>query len=110
MNGAMATVMLVPYPGKLDVVESNGDNIVTQIIENGNIPYWINAGVYLFDRQIESLLPDVGDHETTTFQNLTKLGRLAAYRSKMAWVSIDIPEDIDDLGVKIEEGNLKLFE
>ncbi|MCZ6539228.1 MAG: nucleotidyltransferase family protein, partial [Chloroflexi bacterium] len=67
-----------------------------------------NAGVYLFDRQIESLLPDIGDHETTTFQDLAKQGRLSAYRSEMAWTSIESPKDLSDITDRIREGRLTL--
>ena len=77
-------------------------------MEKGSLPFWINAGVYLFDRQIESLLPDVGDHETTTFQNLANEGRLAAYHSTMAWTSIESPKDLSDIADQIREGRLTL--
>lgn len=107
-TGSMGTMMLVPYPSQFGVVESNGNDIVTQFIEKGSLPFWINAGVYLFDRQIESLLPDVGDHETTTFQDLAKQGRLAAYHSEMMWTSIESPKDLADLTEQIREGRLTL--
>jgi len=107
-SGAMGTMMLVPYPSQYGVVESNDQNIVTRFMEKGSLPFWINAGVYLFDRQIESLLPDVGDHETTTFQNLANEGRLAAYHSTMAWTSIESPKDLSDIADQIREGRLTL--
>jgi NDP-sugar pyrophosphorylase family protein len=107
-SSAMGTMMLVPYPSQYGVVESNDQSIVTQFIEKGSLPFWINAGVYLFDRQIESLLPDIGDHETTTFQDLAKQGRLSAYHSKMAWTSIESPKDLSDLTTQINEGHLTL--
>ncbi len=107
-TGATATMMLVPYPNHYGVVESDDQDIVTRFVEKGSIPFWINAGVYLFDRKIESLLPDVGDHETTTFQNLAKQGRLAAYRSEMAWTSIESPKDLSDITDRIREGRLTL--
>jgi NDP-sugar pyrophosphorylase family protein len=107
-SGSMGTMMLVPYPSQYGVVESDDQDIVTQFIEKGNLPFWINAGVYLFDRQIESLLPDIGDHETTTFQNLAKQGKLSAYRSKMIWTSIESPKDLSDITDQIRDGNLTL--
>ncbi|NQW20506.1 MAG: nucleotidyltransferase family protein [Chloroflexi bacterium] len=105
---ATGTMMLVPYPSQYGVVESNDRNIVTQFIEKGSLPFWINAGVYLFDRQIESLLPDIGDHETSTFQDLAKHGKLSAYRSDMAWTSIESPKDLTDIADRINEGRLVL--
>ncbi|MCH7970520.1 MAG: nucleotidyltransferase family protein [Chloroflexi bacterium] len=107
-TGAMGTMMLVPYPSQYGVVESDDQNVVTQFIEKGSLPFWINAGVYLFDRQIESLLPDIGDHETTTFQDLAKEGRLAAYRSETAWTSIESAKDLSDITDQIREGRLTL--
>ncbi len=106
--GATGTVMLVPYPNQYGVVESDYQNIVTQFIEKGSLPFWINAGIYLFDRGIESLLPDIGDHETSTFQDLAKQGKLSAYHSNMAWTSIESPKDLSDITDRINEGRLVL--
>jgi NDP-sugar pyrophosphorylase family protein len=107
-SGATGTMMLVPYPSQYGVVESNDQQVVTQFIEKGSLPFWINAGVYLFDRQIEALLPDIGDHETSTFQNLAKQGKLSAYHSNMAWTSIESPKDLSDITDQIREGRLEL--
>ncbi len=107
-SGAFGTMMLVPYPSQYGVVESDTQNVVTRFIEKGSLPFWINAGVYLFDRQIESMLPDIGDHETSTFQDLAKQGRLSAFQSKMAWTSIESPKDLSDITDQIREGRLVL--
>jgi NDP-sugar pyrophosphorylase family protein len=107
-SGATGTIMLVPYPSQYGVVESNNQNVVTQFIEKGNLPFWINAGIYLFDRVIESLLPDTGDHETTMFQDLVKQGKLSAYHSNMAWTSIESPKDLSDITDQINEGRMVL--
>ncbi len=71
-SGATGTVMLVPFPSQYGVVDYDDNDFVTQFVEKGNLPYWINGGLYLFNRQIEQLLPDKGDHETTTFQKLVQ--------------------------------------
>ena len=107
-SNATGTMMLVPYPSQFGVVESNDQSVVTQFIEKGSLPFWINAGVYLFDRQIESLLPDIGDHETTTFQELAKQGKLSGYHSDMAWTSIESPKDLNDITDHIRNGRLTL--
>jgi NDP-sugar pyrophosphorylase family protein len=107
-SGAIGTMMLVPYPSQYGVVESNDQNVVTNFIEKGSLPFWINGGVYLFNRQIESMLPDIGDHETSTFQDLAKNGRLSVYRSDMVWMSIESPKDLTDISAQINVGNLIL--
>jgi len=107
-SNAIGTMMLVPYPSQFGVVESNEESVVTQFIEKGSLPFCINAGVYLFDRQIESLLPDIGDHETTTFQELAKQGKLSAYHSEMAWTSIESTKDLSDITDQIRDYRLSL--
>jgi NDP-sugar pyrophosphorylase family protein len=105
---ATGTVMLVPYPNQYGVVESDEKGIVTKFAEKGELPYWINAGVYIFDRAIESLLPDVGDHEVSTFQDLAKQAKLLAYQSEMTWVSIDSPKDLSEVSEKMNDGFFEL--
>ena len=100
--------MLVPYNSQYGIVESNNQNIVTKFTEKGDLPYWINAGVYLFSRQIESLLPDLGDHETTTFRDLARDGQLAAFHSNSTWTSIESPKDLNDFSDQITKGQIKL--
>ena len=100
--------MLVPYNSQYGIVESNNQNIVTKFTEKGHLPYWINAGVYLFKRQIESLLPDLGDHETTTFRDLAGKGQLAAFHSNSTWTSIESPKDLNDFSDQITKGQIKL--
>ncbi len=103
---AVGTVMLVPYRSQYGVVEFNDNDVVTRFIEKGNLPHWINAGVYLFDRQIEALLPDIGDHETTTFQRLAEQGKLSVLRSAMEWTSIDTPGDVIAVTQILRDGSL----
>jgi NDP-sugar pyrophosphorylase family protein len=105
---ATGTVMLTPYPNQYGVVESNESGVVTNFAEKGKLPFWINAGVYIFDRAIESLLPDVGDHEVSTFQDLAKQAKLLAYQSEMTWVSIDSPKDLSEVSEKMNDGFFEL--
>jgi len=105
---AMGTLMLTPYPNQYGVVESNDRGDITNFMEKGRLPYWINAGVYIFDRRIEPLLPDVGDHEVSTFQDLAKQAKLSAYRSEMTWISIDSPKDLSEVSEKMNDGFFEL--
>lgn len=91
---ALVTMMLSPYPSQYGVVESDEDGMVTRFVEKGKLPFWINAGIYLFDRSIETQLPEIGDHETSTFQSLSAEGRIAALQSTASWLTVDSPKDI----------------
>jgi NDP-sugar pyrophosphorylase family protein len=98
---ALATMMLVPYPSQYGVVETDGAGMVTQFVEKGRLPFWINAGVYLFDRSLEKRLPEVGDHETSTFQELAKERRMAALKSKALWMTVDSPKDLREVEARL---------
>jgi NDP-sugar pyrophosphorylase family protein len=91
---ALVTMMLAPYPSQYGVVETDERNIVTRFVEKGKLPFWINAGIYLFDRSLETALPQVGDHETSMFQDLSVRGRIAGLRSEARWLTVDSPKDI----------------
>jgi NDP-sugar pyrophosphorylase family protein len=104
-TGAMATLMLTGYRSQFGVVEVGDDELVQGFIEKGILPIWINAGVYLFDRLIESQLPQVGDHETTTFPDLVEQKKLAALRSDALWLTVDGPKEMREVSeILVAEG------
>ena len=105
-RSALATMMLVPFQSPFGVVSVDERGMVTEFVEKGNLPFWINAGVYVFSREIEGLLPEVGDHETTTFPVLAAEGRLAALKSNALWMTVDGPKDLSECATAIRSGAL----
>jgi len=105
-RGALATLMLVPFQSQVGVVAVDDHGMVTEFVEKGSLPYWVNAGVYVFSREMEELLPEKGDHETTTFPALAAQGRLAALKSDALWMTVDGPKDLSDCARAIREGSL----
>ena len=105
-RSALATMMLVPFQSPFGVVSVDERGMVTEFVEKGNLPFWINAGVYVFSREIEELLPEVGDHETTTFPVLAAEGRLAALKSNALWMTVDGPKDLSECATAIRSGAL----
>jgi NDP-sugar pyrophosphorylase family protein len=75
-------------------VEVGNDDVIVGFVEKGMLPIWINAGVYLFDRAIEPMLPETGDHETSTFPELAEQRKLAALRSDAMWVTVDSAKEL----------------
>ena len=90
----MATVMLVPMISPYGLVDINSENIVTEFREKVEIPYWINAGIYVFNKAIINLLPAIGDHETHTFPELAISGQISAIPSREYWRGIDSLKDL----------------
>lgn len=94
---ALATIMLTPMPSPFGVVQTDRQGRVLQFAEKPQLPYWVNAGVYVFSRAIQERLPERGDHETSTLPALARLKRLFAYRSTAFWRSVDTAKDLREL-------------
>jgi NDP-sugar pyrophosphorylase family protein len=90
----LATIMVVPMVSPYGLVEVDPHDQVTGFREKAALPYWINAGTYVFDRRIAGELPKVGDHETETFPRLAQAGRISALRSQAFWRSVDSFKDL----------------
>ncbi|MSQ06394.1 MAG: nucleotidyltransferase family protein [Dehalococcoidia bacterium] len=90
----LATIMVVPMVSPYGLVAIGPQDEVVSFREKAELPYWINAGIYLFDRQIATELPETGDHETETFPRLARAGRMSAVRSRAFWRSVDSFKDL----------------
>ena len=101
-TGALASLMLTRYPSQFGVVEVGEGDLIEDFVEKGMLPIWINAGVYLFDRAIEPMLPEIGDHETSTFPELAKQRKLAALRSDAMWVTVDSPKELREASERLQ--------
>ncbi len=90
----MATIMVVPMVSPYGIVDLDENGSVQGFREKVEIPYWINAGVYVLDRGVAPELPELGDHETETFPRLAQAGQLAALKSRAFWRSVDSFKDL----------------
>lgn len=90
----MATIMVVPMLSPYGLVDTNDAGEVTGFREKVELPYWINAGIYVFNRSIAPQLPALGDHETETFPLLSQEGKISALKSRSFWRSVDSFKDL----------------
>ncbi|WP_404958983.1 NDP-sugar synthase [Streptomyces sp. 147326] len=93
-RGGAVTVALSPYRSNWGVADLDDDNRIRGFVQSPELPYWINAGIYVFNPDVVSMLPDVGDHEDSTFPQLAKDGRLVGYRLSGYWRGIDTVKDV----------------
>lgn len=100
---ASATLMLTRHPSQFGIVQMGEDDMVETFSEKGALPHWINAGVYIFNRDIADILPRKGDHETETFPRLAAENRLAAVTSDATWLTIDDAKDFRNASEKLAE-------
>ena len=103
---ASAAITLIPYVSSFGVVLVSDDGVVTSFAEKTELPFWINGGIYVFERNIEDALPDVGDHETTTFPQLVGEERMRAIRSGANWISVDSHKDLREAQEMMSKGLL----
>lgn len=95
-HGGIATVMLCPLVSPYGIVTADGNGRVLDFQEKPALPYWMNAGVYVFSREIAGLLPDLGDHEVTTFPMLAQQGKLFCFKSTALWLTVDTVKDLNE--------------
>lgn len=89
---AIVTDLVVPLRSPYGIVDFNDKNQVLGFREKPILPFWINGGIYVFSREIEPLLPEVGDHETETFPTLPK-EKFVVYKSEDYWRGVDTVKD-----------------
>ena len=101
---ALVTLGLAPLVSARGIVETDLQGRVTGFQEKPELPYWINAGVYVMDPGIARLLPKRGDHERELFPRLAAEGKLAAYHSLRLWRTVDTAKDLTTLGEELGAG------
>jgi len=105
----LATIALTPFVSPYGIVEVGADDRVTHFREKPELPYWINAGVYVLSPSIRERLPERGDHETTTFPALAQAGQLGAYKSRGYWRGVDTIKDVTEVASELQSRLLSLF-
>ncbi len=105
----LATVVLTPFVSPYGIVEVDGTDRVTRFREKPELPYWINAGIYVLSPAVRDRLPERGDHELTTFPELARSGQLAAFKSQAYWRGVDTIKDVNEVASELQRRLLSLF-
>jgi len=100
----LATLALAPLVSARGIVDTDAQNRVTGFREKPELPYWFNAGVYVLDPSIADLLPVKGDHEETLFPRLAAQSRLAAFKTRRLWRTVDTAKDLTTLTNELRAG------
>lgn len=100
-DGAV-TVALSPYRSNWGVADLDGD-MIRGFTQSPDLPYWINAGIYVFEPDVVAELPDKGDHEDTTFPKLAEGGQLLGYRVAGYWRGIDTVKDVIEASKEVQQ-------
>jgi NDP-sugar pyrophosphorylase family protein len=93
-TGAAATIVVTRPRSPFGVVELGEGDVVTAFAEAGLLEDWVSCGVYALGEEALAALPERGDHETTTFPELTARGRLRAFRYEGPWLTVNTPKEL----------------
>jgi len=93
-HGGAATIVVAPLRSQFGVVELGADDRVTGFREAPRLPHWVNAGVYVLDDEALARLPERGDHEQSTFPELSAEGKLFGFRHEGLWITVNTPKDL----------------
>jgi NDP-sugar pyrophosphorylase family protein len=93
-TGLAATIVVTHPRSPFGVVELGEDDRVTGFQEAGLLPHWVSCGTYVFGEEALALLPERGDHETTTFPPLAAGRRLGAFRHGGLWLTVNTPKEL----------------
>lgn len=99
LNGDVGAIALVPLPSPFGIIDFDKETLkIKSFIEKPKIKdYWINAGVYMFSREVFKYLPERGDIERTTFPKLAEESKLKALVfPDVFWTSIDSHKDLEE--------------
>lgn len=102
-RGALSTVVTVPLKSPYGIADVRPDGFIREFREKPELPYWINAGIYLFNWEVLLRFPIEGDHEDTLFPQLAGEGNLSAYQFNGFWRAIDTAKDLADLQKELEK-------
>ncbi|MBB4933106.1 NDP-sugar pyrophosphorylase family protein [Lipingzhangella halophila] len=100
-KGGLVTLALAQYRTSWGIVDVTEDGTIEGFTQSPLLPFWINAGVYLFERAAIPKLPYKGDHESSTFPELAGEGRLFGYRIGGFWRGIDTAKDVKEASEQI---------
>jgi NDP-sugar pyrophosphorylase family protein len=93
-TGLGATIVVTHPRSPFGVVELAADDRVTAFREAGPLPHWVSCGTYVLGEEALALLPERGEHETTTFPALAGSGRLGAFRHAGLWLTVNTPKEL----------------
>ena len=101
------TLAVVPLTSPFGIVDFDEQHSVTGFKEKPNIvDKWINAGIYFFNEEVFSFLPDKGNIETTALPEMANQRKLKAKKFENSfWKSIDSHKDIEESSKELARVN-----
>jgi glucose-1-phosphate cytidylyltransferase len=94
-HGRLATITAVQVDLQYGVVEADEAGLVSGFVERPRLPYWINGGYMLFERDVLSIMGKEGNDnlEVDVLPQLAEQEQLMIYRHSGFWQSMNTMKD-----------------
>ena len=103
--GGLATIAVANLRSPFGVVKVKDDRIVGYE-EKPILDSLVSTGVYVFSRGIVDFLPVKGNVEVETFPQLSRSGKIAAFRHTGFWGTLNTLKDLRELESDLSRGIL----
>jgi glucose-1-phosphate cytidylyltransferase len=103
-HGRIATVTTVRPISPFGILTLADDGRVVEFREKPRLDLWINAGFFVFKRDVFKYLGENDDLERETLVKLTEVGELMAYKHEGFWACMDTYKDTLILNQLWEDG------
>lgn len=99
----VATIVTAPLKSPFGIVEIDDNHNITKFKEKPVLgDKFVNAGIYIFSKDISNYLPEIGRLEETTFVKLAELGKLKSFKYFGFWNTLNTQKDLENIRKSIE--------
>ena len=104
MNKNIGVLSLIPLRSQYGIVDVDNNGKITQFKEKPIISeYWVNAGVYMLNKEIFNYLDEKSSIEKDAFPELVNENKLAAIKFReQFWKSIEVVKDIEEVEQQLQ--------
>ena len=88
----LVTLLLTPYFSRWGIAELDGTDHILGFKEKPKLPYFINGGIFVYNRKIENYLPEVGNYETETYPKIPS-EEFQGFKDESFWRAVDMIKD-----------------
>ncbi|MBX9691469.1 MAG: hypothetical protein K2Z81_03730, partial [Cyanobacteria bacterium] len=93
----LVTMVSVPLISPYGILQINDESRIDSFAEKPELPFWMNAGIYMVKPEVASLLPEKSHDETSTFPLLAEEGHIRAFKTRDLWRSVDTIKEWTEL-------------
>lgn len=104
MNKNIGVLSLIPLRSQYGIVDVDNNGKITQFKEKPIISeYWVNAGIYMLNKEIFNYLDEKSSIEKDAFPELVNENKLAAIKFReQFWKSIEVVKDIEEVEQQLQ--------